>query len=192
MQALASSNPKNERPRLDSQAQESGNFKLNNTKSNIGINSKRSDQLVKATSSISHVRRPSSKRKNDGIKVEDLDINQVLDAEKAMQRLGGQQLYMMMLPQYDSTSLMPQLTQLAREVSQKDWDQIKFFVHALKGPAGYIGASRLHYACYYMQKAHSDSDFDAMIDYYPLLVETAIEVRKHVYEYLAKSQGRGK
>lgn len=33
-----------------------------------------------------------------------------------MQRLGGQQLYLMMLSQYDSTSLIPQLTQLAREV----------------------------------------------------------------------------
>jgi HPt (histidine-containing phosphotransfer) domain-containing protein len=79
-----------------------------------------------------------------------LDINKVIDHEKAIQNLGGEQLYQLMLPQYESSSLILILEKLAKEVNEQNWDQIKFQAHALKGPAGYIGASRLHYACYWI------------------------------------------
>jgi hypothetical protein len=59
-------------------------------------------------------------------------------------------------------------------------------VHALKGSAGYIGASRLHYACYFIQKAFVEGEFQTMNDYYPLLIETAIEVRVHIRIILAE------
>lgn len=76
-------------------------------------------------------------------------------------------------------------------MQNQDWDQVKFYAHALKGPAGYIGASRLHYACYYMQKAHIENDIDTMIDFYPLLIECAIELRYHLIQLMWKYDGRG-
>ena len=96
-----------------------------------------------------------------------------------------------MLPQYEATSLIQILEKLAKEVAAKDWDQIKFQAHALKGPAGYIGASRLHYACYWIQRAHVEGDYQTMLEYYPLVIETAIELRFQVRVLLAKFDGRG-
>ena len=46
------------------------------------------------------------------------------------------------------------MEKLAQEVYDKNWEKIKFYAHSMKGPAGYIGGTRLHYACYYVQKAH--------------------------------------
>lgn len=92
------------------------------------------------------------------VKVEDLDINKVIDSEKAISNLGGEQLYKLMLPQAEGTSLIGILEKLAHEINVRDWDQIKFQAHSLKGTAGYIGASRLHYACYWIQRAHIDND----------------------------------
>ena len=92
----------------------------------------------------------------------------------------------MMIPEYESRSLLPYLDKLTAALNERDWDAIKFHAHTLKGPAGYIGASRLHYACYYICKAHSEGDVEQMIEYYPLVIETAIEVRHHVRLYQAK------
>ena len=79
-----------------------------------------------------------------------MDINKIIDSEKAIQRLGDLSLYKMMLPEYESSSLIPYLEKMAQEINKNDWDQYKFYAHALKGPAGYIGASKLHFACYYV------------------------------------------
>ncbi len=60
------------------------------------------------------------------VKVEDLDINKIIDSEKAISNLGGEQLYKLMLPQAEGTSLIGILEKLAYDINVKDWDQIKF------------------------------------------------------------------
>lgn len=62
--------------------------------------------------------------------------------------------------------------------------------HALKGPAGYAGASRLHYACYYIQKAFAEDDIQTMIEFYPLVIETAIEARIYIRKIFADLDGK--
>jgi len=42
-----------------------------------------------------------------------LDINKIIDSEKAIQRLGDLSLYKMMLPEYESSSLIPYLEKMA-------------------------------------------------------------------------------
>jgi hypothetical protein len=71
------------------------------------MHSNKSDQLIKAGSHMSQMRRPTSNHRKQQIKVEDLDINQVLDFPKAFKLLGGESLYNLMVPTYESTSLMP-------------------------------------------------------------------------------------
>ena len=51
-------------------------------------------------------------------------------------------------------------------------------VHALKKASGHVGASRIHYACYYIEEAYKVNDFDGMIQYYPLLVEAIVEFKR--------------
>ena len=92
------------------------------------------------------------------IKVENLDISYPIDIDFAVKSLNSEKLYYLLLPKYEDQSLLPYLEKLAQQLILKDWDQYKFFAHALKGPAAYVGASRLHYACYYIQKAHTEGD----------------------------------
>ena len=90
----------------------------------------------------------------------DLDISAALDIETASEMLGGLvDILYTMIRKFDTLTLLPQMKLIAEEVTAKNWDRYKFEVHSLKGPAGYIGASRLHYACYYIQKAHIDQDY---------------------------------
>lgn len=52
-------------------------------------------------------------------------------------------------------SLSKNMRRIAQAVNQKDWDGMKAFAHSLKGACGYVGASHLHYACYYIQEAYT-------------------------------------
>ena len=46
------------------------------------------------------------------------------------------------------------------------------------GSSGYVGAGKIHYACYYISEAFNSNNFKQMVDYYPLLVEAVVEVKK--------------
>ena len=57
--------------------------------------------------------------------------------------------------------------------------------HSLKGSSGYVGASKIHYACYYIQDAYSSGNYSGMVLYYPLLVEAIIEFQRYSRELIA-------
>jgi hypothetical protein len=61
--------------------------------------------------------------------------------------------------------------------------------HQLKSPAGYIGAANIHYACYFIQEHHAYKRYKEMLEYYPTLVEAAVEFRIYSRIILAKNQG---
>jgi HPt (histidine-containing phosphotransfer) domain-containing protein len=86
----------------------------------------------------------------DPIKVQDLDINYILDIKTAVTFMGLPSVYFTMLETYESMSLKPHMPLLAKELVAQNWLEYRNQAHALKGPAGYVGASRLHYACYYI------------------------------------------
>ena len=71
-----------------------------------------------------------------------------------------------------------------------DYPVIKQGVHSLKGASGYVGAGRVHYCCYHIQKAFVDEKFQLMIDYYPFLVEYVIEFKRFSRKYLAEHKSK--
>ena len=113
-----------------------------------------------------------------------MNISKPMDQEKGIFYLGGEPLFRLMVPMYESTSLLPYLEKMAAEINKKSYDQVAFFAHALKGPAAYIGGSRVHYACYYIQKAHLEGEDDLMLEYYSLLITEVIELRYHIIQYM--------
>lgn len=58
--------------------------------------------------------------------------------------------------------------------------------HSLKGSSGYIGASHLHYACYFIQEHFIFERHEQMMEYYPTLLEAAVEFRIHSRKLLAE------
>ena len=64
-----------------------------------------------------------------------------------------------------------------------DYEQINFGAHTLKGASGYVGAAKLHYACYYIQDAYHRQGFQEMVDRYPSIVEAVIEFKRFLNKY---------
>ena len=85
------------------------------------------------------------------IKAQNFDIDTPIDYLKAKKGLGNSdRLYYNMLDTFEEMTLNSVLTNLALFVDAKDYKQIKEEAHKLKGASAYIGAGRIHYACYYM------------------------------------------
>lgn len=78
---------------------------------------------------------------------------------------------------------------IAVAVETKDWNQMKIKAHSLKGACGYVGASRLHYACYFIQEAFQRGQTHLMLEKYPRLVETVIEFKRYSRKVLAEHEG---
>ncbi len=94
-----------------------------------------------------------------------------------------------MLGQFEDMMLNTEMEKLANSLASQNWGDMKFAAHSLKGSSGYIGVSRLHYACYYVQYYFMKSNFEAMVDFYPLVVETAIEFKIYSRIILAQKNG---
>ena len=70
---------------------------------------------------------------------------------------------------------------------QRDYVELKNLVHILKGSSGYVGAGRLHYACYYIQESFILGKYDRMLELYPSLIEAVIEFKTSATSVLAKN-----
>jgi len=61
-------------------------------------------------------------------------------------------MFYMMLEKFEDMSLMECMTRIAKDVENKDFKEMKNDAHSLKGASGYIAASHIHYACYFIQE----------------------------------------
>lgn len=66
---------------------------------------------------------------------------------------------------------------IANDVNASKFLEMKNDAHSLKGSSGYICASHLHYSCYFIQEHYIFGRHQEMLEYYPTLVEAAIEFR---------------
>jgi len=124
------------------------------------------------------------------IKAQDLDVSSPIDLNTPVKSLGGNyQLFYMMLSRLEVMSLTSNMQQIAKAVSDRDWDKMKLGVHSIKGASGYVGASRIHYACYFIQQAHQYGHHQEMLDRYPMLVESVIEFKRHSSRLLSTARG---
>lgn len=125
------------------------------------------------------------------VRVIDLDISQPIDFVTPVDNLGGQQgLFVTMLKRLEVLSLSQCMSQVAEGVNEGDWGKMKAGAHQLKGASGYVGAGRVHYACYHIQNCFHQDDFEGMVAYYPFLVEYCIEFKRFSRKYLTELQGK--
>jgi len=87
------------------------------------------------------------------ITVLDMDVSFPIDVKKATETLGGSSdMFYMMLDKFEDMSLIDSMTRIAKDVEIKDFKEMKNDAHSLKGSSGYIAASHIHYACYFIQE----------------------------------------
>jgi HPt (histidine-containing phosphotransfer) domain-containing protein len=96
-----------------------------------------------------------------------------------------------MLGRLESMSLDPNIKDIAEALDCRDFNKMKSKVHNLKGACGYVGASRVHYACYWIQDAHFHGQVQEMIDLYPKLIEASVEFKRYSRQVLANKLLRG-
>lgn len=90
-----------------------------------------------------------------------------------------------MLSRFESVSLNDCLCQLSEAIDQDDLEKLYRGFHTLKGASGYIGAGRIHLACYFMDEAHREKDKLKLQQGYALLVEISIEFKRYARKFIA-------
>ena len=111
-------------------------------------------------------------------RVVDLSEKDSIDVEKAIELLGNHpKIFYQMLGKLEELSLDPALEAMSDAVNLRDFGRMKSKAHSLKGSSGYIGASNLHYSCFHIQEQYVAGNYERMLDYYPLLIESAIEFK---------------
>ena len=88
-------------------------------------------------------------------RVVDLSVDTPIDVPRAIELLGNQtKIFYQMLGKLEKLSLIPALTDIASAIEEHDFNKYKSKAHSLKGASGYIGASNLHYCCFYIQESY--------------------------------------
>lgn len=107
-----------------------------------------------------------------------------------MEGFGGEDtIFYMMVDKLESMTLNKIMKDLVPAYDNLDYKEIKMLAHSLKGASAYIGASRLHYACFFIQAHFVNGEFQKQIEYYPTLVEAAMEFKVYSRKIMAKHQG---
>ena len=65
--------------------------------------------------------------------------------------------------------------QITSALNAENWNKVKESAMSLKASAAYIGASNIHYDCYFIQFYHMKKDYESMALRYYRLVEDSIE-----------------
>ena len=80
-----------------------------------------------------------------------MSIEKPIDVKIAVKGLGGEMsIFIMMLGNLESMTLNKVLKDMVTAFDNVDYIQMKDLAHTLKGASAYIGASRLHYVCYFI------------------------------------------
>ena len=75
-------------------------------------------------------------------------------------------------------------------LQMQDWASIELAANKLQGSSAYIGAGKVHYACYYIQAVCAAKNYQAVEDYYPLLIEACIEFKRFSRKFLAEHHSK--
>ena len=91
---------------------------------------------------------------NEGVKpipVMDFDISTPIDVKRGTETLcGNPAMFYMMLSKFEDMTFMNLMGACADAVDANDMKGLMDNAHQLKSPAGYIGGSHVHYACYFI------------------------------------------
>ena len=94
------------------------------------------------------------------INFKEFSIETPIDIESAVEGFGGEDtIFYMMVDKLESMTLNKIMKDLVPAYENKDYKEIKMLAHSLKGASAYIGASRLHYACFFIQAHFVNNEF---------------------------------
>ena len=103
-------------------------------------------------------------------------IDRCIDKEEAIEVFGNDVgMFYMMLGNLEKMTLNKTMKLMVIAYNDRDYQKMKNLAHNLKGVCSYVGAGRMHYVTYYIQKNFVMKNYDKMLEFYPSLVEAVIE-----------------
>ena len=80
-----------------------------------------------------------------------MDVKTPIDIKVAVEGLGGvPQIFYNMLGKFEDMTLNEHMQKIIPEFEANKYNDMMLTAHSLKGACGYIGASRLHYVCWFI------------------------------------------
>ena len=103
------------------------------------------------------------KSKQVPVRLHNLRADIPIDLEGAIESLEKNELlYYNLLSRFTSQTSNPLMQQMKKALEVSDWEQMAETAGNLRGSSGYVGAGRMHYACYYIEQAYNDNNFTRM------------------------------
>ena len=112
------------------------------------------------------------------INVEVMSIENPIDTNFPLEHLGfSKARFFEFLMNFEDLTLIQSLAAAKKALEDRDNKNLKESIHTIKGACSYIGASRLHYSCYFMQYYYEKGRYRKMHQFYPMLIEASVEFR---------------
>ena len=113
--------------------------------------------------------RPPQRKKNDLPDGEEnlfqLEQFALFDMEQGLKACGSISMLIELLTLMISSEIPNDLEQLKRAFDSKDFSQVEYVAHKIKGGAMYVGTIRMKYACQYLERYWKSGErklFDAL------------------------------
>ena len=96
--------------------------------------------------------------------------------------------YFKKLIQHEVVCLSRRMTEMEQAINSNSLEELFSAVTMLQFECEEIGAGKVYYACYHMQKAYIDEEHDRMMTLYPRLVESVIELKRFIRKTVADNK----
>ena len=78
------------------------------------------------------------------------------------------------------------MKKMAEAVENRNFVEMQRWAYSIKDNCGWLGASRMHYSAYWIQKMYDEEQFEVMLLRYPALVEAIIEYKRYMPKVVAR------
>lgn len=109
-----------------------------------------------------------------------LEVYPLLDNEKGVRAAGSPTLLKEMLEILIKEILPEEIANLKEAYTVKNWDQIASIAHKLKGGCLYCGATRMLYACQYLERYHKSGQNKLLNKLYNQCINVLEQTKKHL------------
>ena len=103
-----------------------------------------------------------------------------IDYKTGMKIVKDKKQYKNMIKTLVPIGFQKSLEELKTAIPIKDYTRIHKACHSLKGNTSWVGCGRIYKNSWTIVQAYYQKDFELMIELYPTLIETIVEVKRYL------------
>lgn len=114
-----------------------------------------------------------------------LDSFILLDINKAISIMGSKKMVREILPLMIADETQADIRAMKKAYQNKDWDTIERLAHKMKGGALNCGATRMKYACQYLERYKKTGRTSQLEPLFHQLIDVIEETQQHIRLWLS-------